>query len=90
MGAVADTGTIVLTAGPGKPMFPSLLPETHIAILNISDIYEDLSQVLNLMEVESATSVVLISGPSRTADIEMSLTIGVHGPKELFVLCVED
>jgi L-lactate dehydrogenase complex protein LldG len=71
-------------------MISSLLPEVHIAILRSSDIHESLSQVLRLREVRSAASVVLISGPSRTADIEMTLTIGVHGPKELYVLCLDD
>jgi len=87
---VADTGTIVLTGGPGRSLISSLLPEVHIAILRTSDIRESLPQVLRLIEVQSAACVVLISGPSRTADIEMTLTIGVHGPKELYVLCLDE
>ena len=90
LAAVADTGTIVLTSGSGRPMFSSLLPEVHIAILYASDIHENLTQVLRLEEFQVAGSAVLISGPSRTADIEMTLTIGVHGPKELHVLCLDD
>lgn len=90
LAAVADTGTILLTSGSGRPMFSSLLPEVHIAILRASDIHDSLSQVLRLGEVRAAASAVLISGPSRTADIEMTLTIGVHGPKELHVLCLDD
>jgi len=90
LAAVADTGTIVLTGGPGRSLFSSLLPEVHIAILRTSDIRESLPQVLRLIEVQSAACVVLISGPSRTADIEMTLTIGVHGPRELYVLCLDE
>ncbi len=87
--AIAETGTIILTSGPGKPLTTSLLPEIHIAILHEKDIYKNLPQVLSLQEVQAASSVVLISGPSRTADIEMTLTIGVHGPGELHVLCIK-
>ena len=90
LAAMADTGTIVLTSGPGRSLFSSLLPEVHIAILRTSDIRESLPQVLRLREVQSAACVVLISGPSRTADIEMTLTIGVHGPRELYVLCLDE
>jgi L-lactate dehydrogenase complex protein LldG len=87
--AIAETGTIVLTSGIGQPLTTSLLPEIHIAILNEKDLHKNLPQVLRLREVRDASSVVLISGPSRTADIEMTLTIGVHGPGELHVFCVQ-
>jgi len=90
LAAVADTGTLVMTGGPGRALFSSLLPEVHIAILRTSDIRESLPQVLGMREIQSAASVVLISGPSRTADIEMTLTIGVHGPRELYVLCLDE
>lgn len=86
--AIAETGTIVVTSGKGRPLTTSLLPEIHIAILYERDIYKNLPQVLRLQEVKDASSVVLISGPSRTADIEMTLTIGVHGPGEIHVFCV--
>jgi L-lactate dehydrogenase complex protein LldG len=67
-----------------------LLPEIHIALLREQEIYENLAQVLNLEEVKASSVAVLISGPSRTADIEMTLTIGVHGPGELHVICIQD
>jgi L-lactate dehydrogenase complex protein LldG len=82
---IAETGTLVITSGRGKPQFASLLPETHIAILRETDIKQDLAEVLNLREVRNAAAVSLISGPSRTGDIEMTLTIGVHGPGEVIV-----
>ena len=88
LGAVAETGTLVQISGPGLPQATSLLPEIHIAILHEDTIYENLPQVLNLREVWDASSVALISGPSRTADIEMTLTIGVHGPGEVHVFCI--
>ena len=90
LAAVAETGTLVLPGGPGRPLTASLLPEVHIAILGERDIYENLPQVLSLREVLAASSVALVSGPSRTADIEMTLTIGVHGPGSLHVFCLEE
>lgn len=87
LAAVAGTGTLVLVGGAGQPLTASLLPELHIALLRQADIYEDLSAVFQLRELREASAAVLVSGPSRTADIEMTLTIGVHGPGELIVLC---
>jgi L-lactate dehydrogenase complex protein LldF len=87
---IADTGTILVTSGNNLPLTASLLPETHIAILKASAILPSLPEALRLPEVRQASAAVLITGPSRTADIEMTLTIGVHGPKELIVLLVDD
>ena len=86
--AIAETGSLLVCEGRGRPLTASLLPEAHIAVIQEHDIYENLTQVLNLQEVRQAPSAVLITGPSRTADIEMTLTIGVHGPKELIVICM--
>lgn len=89
LAGVAETGTLVLPSGAGRPQTASLLPEVHIAVLKTEDIYETLLEVLELRELHQASAVDLISGPSRTADIEMTLTIGVHGPREVHVFCVE-
>ena len=83
--AIAETGTLMLTSGPGKPLSTSLLPEIHIVILKGSQIVASVEEALQMNEVRDAGVTVLITGPSRTADIEMTLTIGVHGPKELRV-----
>lgn len=69
-------------------MAPSLLPEVHIAVLNASDICARLPEILKNPKIAEAQSAVLVSGPSRTADIEMTLTIGVHGPGQLHVFCL--
>lgn len=90
LAAIAESGTILIAGGPGRPLSASLLPEIHLAILMSSDIYRSLPQVLELPEVQGAASAVLISGPSRTADIEMTMTLGMHGPGELHVFCLED
>jgi len=90
LAGIADTGTILVTSGEDHPLTASLLPETHITILKASAILPSLPEALRLPEVRQASAAVLITGPSRTADIEMTLTIGVHGPKELIVLLVDD
>ena len=85
---IAETGTLVIPGGEGQPLTASLLPEIHIAVLRASDIEENLAKALNLRKVETYPAVVLVSGPSRTADIEMTLTIGVHGPGEVHVFVI--
>jgi L-lactate dehydrogenase complex protein LldF len=87
--AIAATGTLLLTSGAGKPLSTSLLPEIHVVILQASQIVASVEEALQIMEVRDSGATVLITGPSRTADIEMTLTIGVHGPKELLVYIVE-
>ena len=80
---LADTGSVLIVDGAGSPLHASLLPEIHIAVLKSSDILPSLSDAMPLLKNTSAA--VFITGPSRTADIEMTLTIGVHGPKEIHV-----
>ncbi|MBI1794286.1 MAG: LUD domain-containing protein [Chloroflexi bacterium] len=87
--AIAETGTLVVPSGKGQMLSASLLPEIHIAIVQSSQIVLSLEEGLRCDEVRAAASVALVSGPSRTADIEMTLTIGVHGPGELHVFLVD-
>ena len=87
--AVAETGTLIVPGGPGKPNFPSLTTEVHLAVLRKEDVHQRLVDVLDLTELRTAPTVAMISGPSRTADIELTLTIGVHGPREVHVYCYE-
>jgi L-lactate dehydrogenase complex protein LldF len=87
---IADTGSLVLLGGPGQPLIASLLPEIHLAILHEKDIVENLSLVLSREDIRQASAAVVITGPSRTADIEMALTIGVHGPGELHIFLIRE
>ncbi len=80
---LADTGSILIADGEGSPLHGSLLPEVHIAVLKSSSILPSLPDAMHL--VQNTNAAVFITGPSRTADIEMTLTIGVHGPKEIHV-----
>jgi len=88
--AIAETGTLVLTGAPEYPLSASLVPAIHLAILNASQIYQGMAETLKLPAIRQATAATLISGPSRTADIEMTLTVGVHGPGEVHVFCLTD
>jgi L-lactate dehydrogenase complex protein LldF len=88
LAGIAETGTLVIQSGEGQPLTASLLPEIHIAVLRASDIFPSLETALGLPEIATSPAVVLVSGPSRTADIEMTLTIGVHGPGELHVFVI--
>lgn len=88
--ALADTGTLVMLAGPDEARLISLLPPVHLAIVSKERILTGLDELLTLvpMPVEQRSSMVLITGPSRTADIEQILVRGVHGPGEIHVIVV--
>jgi L-lactate dehydrogenase complex protein LldG len=85
---LADTGSIVIVDGEGNPLQASLLPRVHIAVLCESKILPTLADAMRLPILQQSRAAVVITGPSRTADIEMSLTIGMHGPGELHVFLV--
>ena len=87
---IAETGTLVISSGRGQPMSTSLLPEIHLVVIKSSQIVSTLEEALQLDNVREASTTTLITGPSRTADIEMTLTIGMHGPKELIVYIVDE
>jgi L-lactate dehydrogenase complex protein LldG len=92
--ALAETGTLILCSGPGRPRSTSLLPATHVAVFDRTALVESLAQVSVFLEAwhaEDASGAVInfITGPSRTADIELTLTRGVHGPKEVHAIFVE-
>jgi L-lactate dehydrogenase complex protein LldG len=92
--ALAETGTMILRSGPGRPRSTSLLPATHVAVFDRTALVESLAQVSVLLEAwhaEEASGAVInfITGPSRTADIELTLTRGVHGPKEVHAIFVD-
>jgi L-lactate dehydrogenase complex protein LldF len=89
LAGIAETGTIIIPGGEGQPLTASLLPEIHIAALRASDILPSMEAAMSTLEIAKSPAVVLISGPSRTADIEMTLTIGVHGPGELHVFLIQ-
>ncbi len=86
--AIAETGTLVLDSAFERHRLLSLVPPVHIAIVSASRIRETLGEALALLQSagEISPAVTFITGPSRTADIELTLAIGVHGPQELYVI----
>lgn len=92
LGAIAATGSLILWPTPEEPRLMSLVPPIHFAILEASKIIDNFyeaQQQLNWAE-NTPTNALLISGPSKTADIEQVLAYGAHGPKELIVLILKD
>jgi L-lactate dehydrogenase complex protein LldG len=91
-GAIAETGALILWPSAKEPRLLSIVPPIHIAILQADTIHNSLSEVMQKENWpdKMPTNIVLVSGPSKTADIEMTLAFGVHGPRELIVLIVED
>jgi L-lactate dehydrogenase complex protein LldF len=89
LSAIAETGSLVLVGGEGLPLTASLLPGLHVAVVRRAQIVPRLEEALRRPEVREASAAVIVTGPSRTADIEMTLTIGVHGPGELHVFLVD-
>lgn len=90
--AIAETGTLMMGSQPGRERVASLLPPTHIAIVDSQQIVPDLIDaisILNQWGFESLPSnVTFITGPSKTGDIELQLTTGVHGPGKWLVIVV--
>ena len=89
--AIAETGTLMTLSGVHTPAVSSLLPETHIAVVYASQIVpamEEAWQRLRYTHGEMPRAVNFISGPSRTADIEQTVTLGAHGPYRLHVVLV--
>ena len=89
---IAESGTIAVVSGAGRSRLASLLTPVHIAVLRPDCMYASLTAFLAAHAdiAEQGSNLVLITGPSRTADIEMTLTRGVHGPGEIYVVVLED
>jgi len=91
--AVAETGTLALCSDPGHGRVVSLLPPNFLAILEPSQIVPDLFDLFDRLEQHKQdlpSNLVLVTGPSKTGDIELKLTTGVHGPGNVHVLVVEE
>ena len=89
--AIAETGTLMLLSGPDTHAVTSLLPETHIAVVPASCIVRTMEDGWDRLRRERGAlprQVVFVSGPSRTADIEMTLVLGIHGPCRVHVILV--
>jgi L-lactate dehydrogenase complex protein LldG len=90
-GGIAETGSLILWPTNDEPRLMSLVPPVHIAVLKASELYTTFHEAMQAQNWAAGmpTNALLISGPSKTADIEQTLAYGVHGPKELIVLMIE-
>jgi L-lactate dehydrogenase complex protein LldG len=85
---LAETGSIVVASGPGRSRLVSLLPPIHVTVLRANRIVSSLAELFETQPelAVQGSNLVVITGPSRTADIEMTLSRGVHGPREIHVI----
>ncbi|MCC7487715.1 MAG: LUD domain-containing protein [Burkholderiales bacterium] len=89
--AIAETGTLMMLSGSRTPATTSLLPETHIAVVRAARVVRGMEEAWQLMRGELGEpprAVSFVSGPSRTADIEQTVTLGAHGPYRVHVILV--
>lgn len=85
---LAESGSIVLRSGPGRPRMAALAPFVHVAILPVSRMVRTLVHYTadHPAALEGVSNLAIVTGPSRTADIEQQLNLGVHGPKHVHVI----
>lgn len=89
--AIAETGTLMTLSGEASPLTNSLLPDTHVAIVPRARIVRSMEDAWDLLRGEHGKmprQVSFISGPSRTADIEMTMVLGIHGPYRVHIILV--
>ncbi len=92
-GAIAETGTLALLSGADTPATVSLLPETHVALVPVTRIVAHMEDCFARLRAEHGTvprAINFVSGPSRTADIEQTVTVGAHGPYRVLIVLCED
>jgi L-lactate dehydrogenase complex protein LldG len=85
---LADPGSVVLAASPEEPRARSLLPEVHVTLVAEDRVLVDLDELFAAVGADLPSSLAIVSGPSRSADIEQVLALGVHGPREEHVVIV--
>lgn len=83
---LAETGTVIISSGSGKSRLATLLPPVHVAMLPTSKLTSDLFTWTAARQTATPSNITLVSGPSKTADIEQTMAIGVHGPKRFIVI----
>jgi L-lactate dehydrogenase complex protein LldG len=90
--AIGATGTLVMIGDAARPRSLSLVPPINIVLLRSTRILPDLAAVLRTVGPQTAVEhpIVLVTGPSRTADIEKRIVVGVHGPKQLYVVIISE
>lgn len=93
LGGIAETGSMIVWPTSHEPRMMSLVPPVHIALLDTDQLYTTFSEAMKeqgWVNKGMPTNALLVSGPSKSADIEQTLAYGVHGPKELVVILISD
>ena len=85
---LADTGSVVLAASPEEPRANSLLPAVHVSLLAEDRILPGLDELFEAVGGDLPSALAIVTGPSRSADIEQKLVVGVHGPGEVHVVLI--
>lgn len=90
-GGLAESGSVILSHGAGRPRMASLVPEIHVVLLEVSSIERTLAHWAHKHHEAAAdtTNLVIVTGPSRTGDIEQQLNLGVHGPRHVHVVLIK-
>jgi L-lactate dehydrogenase complex protein LldG len=83
---LADTGSVVLAASPEEPRARSLLPFVHVSLLREDRVLPGLAELFEALGDDLPSALAIVTGPSRSADIEQTLVVGVHGPGEVHVV----
>jgi L-lactate dehydrogenase complex protein LldG len=86
---IAASGSVVLAHGAGRPRSASLLVENHLVLLPVGRIVESLADAMKQVTWDGTSNIAVITGPSRTGDIDAVLTLGVHGPRHLHIIVIE-
>ena len=94
-GAIAETGTIAMTSGPGNPTTLNFLPDNHIVVLREADLVGDAESLWDRLRAAygkalAPRTVNLITGPSRSGDIEQQIVLGAHGPRRLHIIILRN
>ncbi|MGE5283679.1 MAG: LutC/YkgG family protein [Actinomycetota bacterium] len=84
--AIAETGTIVETSARGKTLLPGLIADVHVAIVSAASMVARMDEALASFTTDPPRNISFLTGPSKTADIEQTLTVGAHGPKKAIAL----
>jgi L-lactate dehydrogenase complex protein LldG len=85
---IAETGTVVETSAGGKTLLPGMLADVHVSLLPASSVFDRMDEALTALCAEPPRNVSFLTGPSKSADIEQTFTVGAHGPKKAIVLVV--
>ena len=83
---VVSTGSVVLASSPDEPRSRHLLPEVHVSLLREDALVADLAELVAALGGRLPSALAIVTGPSRSADIEQRLVVGVHGPREVHVV----